>query len=158
MWIKRIGRAILSDYILGWIEYYRFPQLAASWGGPFNGQAARQAMVLDLLRTLPIDVFVETGTYRGTTTEFVSSHVNVPILTVEYDGRCYGYARARFWRRRNIRVTKSDSRVFLRNLTQSSHLLFKNPFFYLDAHWGADLPLSDELEIIFSLARRGRSD
>jgi hypothetical protein len=150
MWIKKIGKAIMSDEILGWLDYYRFPQFAVSWGGPFNGQAARQAIVLELLRTLPIDIVVETGTFRGTTTEFVNSHVNVPVLTVEQDGRSYGYARARFRRHPKITLTKSDSRAFLLNLVQTGQLLDKNPFFYLDAHWGADLPLFEELEVIFS--------
>jgi predicted O-methyltransferase YrrM len=150
MWIKTVGKAILSDEMLGWLDYYRFPQLASSWGGPLNGQAARQTMVVELLRTLPIDIVVETGTYRGTTTEFLSSNANVPVLTVEVDGRYCGYARARLLRRRHTAVTRSDSRTFLLSLVRSGRLSNKNPFFYLDAHWGNAPPLLDELDIIFT--------
>jgi hypothetical protein len=150
MWIKRIGKAILPDEILGWCDYYRFPQLAKIWGGPFNGQVKRQAIVLELLQTLSFDVVVETGTFRGTTTEFLSSHVSVPVLTVEQNERVYGFARARLRRHRNVTITRSDSRAFLLNLAQAGQFQGRSPFFYLDAHWGADLPLFEELEIIFS--------
>src|SRR5579862_7023560 len=62
---KRIGRQILSPSLLGYLDYYRFPKLAASWGGPFNGQRARQEIFNALLRAIPFDLIVETGTYRG---------------------------------------------------------------------------------------------
>jgi hypothetical protein len=150
MWIKQIIKAILGDEMLGWLDYYRSPELTKTWGGPFNGQVKRQAIILELLQSLWFDMVVETGAFRGTTTEFLSSHLNGPVLTVENNARFYGYVRARFRRNRNISVTNSDSRAFLSNLAQTGRLEGKRSLFYLDAHWGADLPLFEELDIVFS--------
>ena len=44
-----------------------------TWRGPFNGQNARQQIVRDLVFSLKIEQFVETGTFRGTTTEFLAN-------------------------------------------------------------------------------------
>lgn len=147
---KRIGRQIVSPSLLGYLDYYRFPNLSASWGGPFNGQRARQEIFNALLRAIPFDLIVETGTYRGTTTEYLATASDLPVLTVEADERLYGFARRRLRRYANVTVTHQDSRRFLEELLAAKTLPAKTPLFYLDAHWGQDLPLFGELRTIFS--------
>jgi hypothetical protein len=146
---KQMARRMISPSILGWLDYYRFPKFAESWGGPFNGQRFRQQIFNDLLGAVRFDLVVETGTYRGTTTEYMATVSRSPVLTVEADARAYGFSRARLGRFSNITGTNEDSRVFLNRLLDGKELSRRTPFFYLDAHWDADLPLFEELKAIF---------
>jgi hypothetical protein len=94
---------------------------------------------------------VETGTHLGTTTEFMAQ-TGLPVYTIEADPRSYGFACTRFWRTPNITLLYGDSRAGLRKLLDGSlrEMSHRTLFFYLDAHWNADLPLAEELEIVFS--------
>jgi len=65
---------------------------------------------------------------------------NLPVVTIENDRRNYGFARARLRNFENVELRLGDSRFRLNELP---HL-----FAYLDAHWDADLPLAEELEIV----------
>ena len=136
--------------MLGAIEYARYPDRAAAWGGPFNGQPFRQALFRALIRQLEPAAIVETGTYLGTTTEFLAE-TGLPVFTIEADPHRYGFARARLWRRRNVTLLHDDSRAALRTLFDGPLRGFANHilFFYLDAHWNDDLPLVEELDIVF---------
>jgi hypothetical protein len=151
---KRLAKRFLSPSLLGWLDYYRFPEHAASWGGPFNGQHFRQTIFKELLGAVRFDLIVETGTFRGTTTEYLASVSNLPVLTVEADKRQHGFARARLRRFANITTANEDSRVFLTRLLEGNRISGQTPFFYLDAHWGQDLPLFEELKTIFDRCPR----
>jgi hypothetical protein len=79
------------------------------------------------------------------------AETGLPIYTIERDPRHFGFARARLWWKPNVKLRHGDSRMELTRL-------FKGPlenvgnaslFFYLDAHWNGDLPLAEEIEIIF---------
>jgi predicted O-methyltransferase YrrM len=143
-------RSLLGDQLLGAIEYARYPERAAAWGGPFNGQLFRQALFRELIGQLQPAAIVETGTYLGTTTEFMAD-TGLPVFTIEAHPRRYGFSRARFLRRRNVTLLHDDSRAGLRTLFDGPlrDLADRTVFFYLDAHWNDDLPLADELDIIF---------
>ena len=109
-------------------------------------------MFRDLVAGLKPCAIAETGTYRGTTTEFMAQ-TGLPIYTVEANPANYGFVRARFWRTYNITPVCGDSRPALgelldgplRDITRHHTL-----FFYLDAHWNEDLPLAEEIDIAFS--------
>ena len=126
----------------------RRPNLSGSWGGPMNGQRGRQGIVRQIFRSIPVEAVVETGTFRGTTSQFLADVSGVTVYTVEAHERYFRYATKRLVDR-DIRVAHQDSRSFLRNLTQELGPE-STVFFYLDAHWGEDLPLVEELEIIAS--------
>ena len=149
--IKSIARRLISERIVGHLDYYRFPERGHIWGGPFNGQQSRAALFRSLMDHLSPAAIVETGAYLGTTTEFFADFSR-PVFTVENDPRAYGFARARLWKRRNVILLPGDSRQALRKLLDGPRLSLRasTVFFYLDAHWSADLPLAEELEIIFS--------
>jgi hypothetical protein len=123
------------------------PALQFRWGGPFNGQAERRATFLEMLDRLKPAGLIETGTYRGTTTEFMAQHFAGPIHSCEIDRRCFQGCSRRLARFPQVELMQSDSRIFLRyvlaKLKPTAPLLV-----YLDAHWWDDLPLREEIEII----------
>ena len=154
---KRVLRRLLSrqtirkvQQTIGIINYIRSPDLGAEWG-PFNGQTARQALFVDIIANTRPHAIVETGTSLGATTELMSQ-TGLPVFTVELYPRSYGFARARFWRKQNIKLLHGDSRTALRRLFDGPlHALSSRTlFFYLDAHGDDDLPLAEEIDLVFS--------
>jgi hypothetical protein len=146
--MKPVVKRLLGERVLGMMDYYRYPEWRSSWGGAMNGQDHRKKMVEAFIRDVPLDAIVETGTYRGTTTSYLASLTPLPIYTVEYDVRTQGFGALALLRFRNVHRFGGDSRKFLRTLASNPKLSGKTIFFYLDAHWGEDLPLAEELDII----------
>jgi hypothetical protein len=101
-----------------------------------------------LVERLQPAAIVETGTYLGTTTEWMAGF-QVPIFTCERSMEHFGFARARLSALPNVTVALADSREFLRGLLAMP--LGAPAIFYLDAHGDADLPLADEIHVIFAL-------
>ena len=122
-------------------------ELQKSWGGPFNGQAKRCALFLDLLKLTQPAAILETGTYRGTTTQYMAEHFHGPIYTCEIEPRFFLQSQMKLSSNDCVTVVESDLRAFLEDVLISK--VGDGPvFFYLDAHWSEDLPLRQELEII----------
>jgi predicted O-methyltransferase YrrM len=123
-------------------------ELQRSWGGPMNGQRGRAEAFLALITAIEASAIVETGTYRGTTTEWMAANFHDPIYTCEIDPRMYYQAREKLGGYSNVTCVLQDSREFLRavlpKLERERAVLF-----YLDAHWQEDLPLQEELALIF---------
>jgi hypothetical protein len=152
--IKDVVKSFLGETVLGWLDFIRNPNMPPSWGGPFNGQKFRQRIFFDIHYCFPIKAIVETGTFRGTTTALFAA-TSLPVYTTELHPRYFSYSKMHFMFNRNIiHLYKNDSRSFLRELENDSSVSKEDVFFYLDAHWGADLPLREELEIIFSKWKR----
>lgn len=136
----------LSPEKAAWLDLHR-PSVRSSWGwGPLNGQVGRQQILRDLARAVAFDEVVETGTYRGNSTEFFAHVLGVPIHTVEAHPRYHHYAKMRLAPYPEITVELGDSREVLRRLGERAGE--PTTLFYLDAHWEQDLPLREELEII----------
>lgn len=112
-----------------------------------NGQRWRCLMFAELVHKTAPKAIVETGTYLGTTTEWLAAF-QLPVFTCEAHPENYGFSKARLQATPNVRVVKTDSRNFLTRLLSGPFGEGTN-LFYLDAHWNADLPLAEELEIIF---------
>jgi len=76
----------------------------------------------------------------------------LPIFTIEAQYPQLRFARARLWRQRNVTLLHGDSRAALRSLFNGPlrSLAGRPLFFYLDAHWNDDLPLAEELDIVFA--------
>ncbi len=125
----------------------RRPQYSQSWGGPLNGQKHRREIVREIAREFRPAHVIETGTYRGTSTEFFSAVFGVPVDTAEANERFYEYSARRLAGDTAITVHRGDSREFLRACAAVAEPE-RPTFFYLDAHWHSDLPLADELRII----------
>ena len=108
-------------------------------------------MFLDIIERTRCEAIVETGTYCGTTTLFLAS-VGLLVYSGESNPRSYAYSRLRLFRYRDrIRLYEGDSRDFLRLLSRDETFPRGRVFFYLDAHWSSNLPLREELEIIFTV-------
>jgi hypothetical protein len=142
------------DPVKGIFEYYFRPGVRDPFGGPFNAQRGRQNIFLELVQVANPNAIVETGTFRGTTTEFMAAKSRLPVYTVEVHPQFYHFAKLRLRAQRLVRVSRGDSRSFIRQLTKDASVPKENVFFYLDAHWGADLPLREEVEMIAGAWKR----
>jgi hypothetical protein len=132
----------------------RSGSLAARRYEPFNGQARRIEIVDELLQTIDFRAIVETGSYRGATTEHLRARSALPIFTVEREPRFFHYCRLRFRHDPQVHVRPGDSRAMLEELASSADFPHERVFFYLDAHWGEDLPLADELRLVAQTFRQ----
>lgn len=136
----------LPDALLGRIDYYRHPEMANHWGGPFNGQSSRQQTCLSLIRACNFEFIVETGTFRGSTTLFLAQNADgAAVYSCEHSGRNFHFAKRRLRGVPKIFLFNADSPKFVRDLKipRRARILF-----YLDAHWGEKLPLPKELALI----------
>lgn len=136
-------------FLRGAAKYYLRPEQRVSWGGPFNGQQRRQELFCEVARKLGVQSIVETGAFRGTTTEYMSSATGLEVWTTETNHESFGFCLARFVWAPRIHLRCSDSRRFLSH-TVAKRLGGRRLLFYLDAHWYEDLPLAEELGIVFS--------
>ncbi len=123
------------------------PEPFGWWSNPFNGQSGRTKFILDLLKTIPFSAILETGTFRGNTTRFFGENFKGPIHTCDIEARWVMTAKHKLASFASIEVEQCDARAFL-----ARHLASKDAplFIYLDAHWGVDLPLAEELGLIIA--------
>lgn len=130
------------------LKYHFDPSFGKEFGGPFNGQKLRRQIFIDLSKKFAFQAIVETGTFRGTTTKFIAQNSDAPVYTVEANLRVFYYAQKHLRSISNIHPRLGDSRAFLGELIADTDFPKQNIFFYLDAHWNADLPLYEEVEMI----------
>jgi predicted O-methyltransferase YrrM len=130
--------------------------LKAPFYGPFNGQQMRQAIFSQMVTLMRPATIFETGTFRGTSTAFMAGTApDAHLYSCELEINFFRFASAQLRDYPNVTVVNLDSRSFLRRYVP----LFSRPdtpsLFYLDAHWDADdLPLLEELKIVFAAAPR----
>jgi len=148
--IKEVARQWLGDRMLGRFDYYRFPERRLAWGGAFNGQTNRSQIFKAIMAHAQPAAIIETGTHLGTTTKYMAE-TGLPVYTIEGHPRYFGFARSRLWWKRNVKLREGDSRTELSKLFEGPLIKLVNSplFFYLDAHWDEDLPLAEEIDIIF---------
>ena len=123
------------------------PKYVASEDVGFNGQRIRKSIFQELLSVFAVECIVETGTWIGNTTGFMAEVSGLPVYTSEANRRFYTVAKMRLAQFSDIHFELSDSRVFLKKLTESD-IVERSTFFYLDAHWYKDLPLYEEIDLI----------
>jgi len=122
------------------------------WGFAMNGQTSRLEAVRQMMHALQVSRVVETGTFRGTTAEWFAQF-GLPVETVEASERFFVFSKARLAKFKNVEITLGSSVPFLAERakkTRGSEI----QLFYLDAHWHGDLPLRQELQLIFSTYNR----
>jgi predicted O-methyltransferase YrrM len=118
------------------------------WGG-FHRDRVYRALMLDLLDALPFTSFVETGTFRGYSTEVVARHrPALPVFTVEVVESTYQRSARALRRYANVTPMLGSSDRVVRQLLVAEQRLGPFPLFYLDAHWQTFWPLRDELSAI----------
>lgn len=126
-------------------------QSGAGFG--FNGDVLRAAVVRGSFEAANCTVFLETGTFRAATTLLAARLFHCPVYTSELNPRFWALAAARCAPMPRVHPKLADSRAFLRDMARALPT-DAVPFVYLDAHWNDDLPLQEEIEIIFSAWQR----
>jgi hypothetical protein len=112
-------------------------------------------LVEQLKKVLPLDVFVETGTFKGDTIQSVLPFFR-KLVTVELSPQLWKDAAARFAGESRVEVLLGSSPEFLSAVDHDASVLF-----WLDAHWciaentsgeHSQCPLLDEIRAIGRLA------
>jgi hypothetical protein len=152
--IKSLALQAIGPKNAGRVDYLLNRKSKDAWG-PLNGQRFRQQVYLEIMSRIAFNAIVETGTFRGTSTEFFAKS-GLPVYTVEIDPRAYGYSCLRFRTRKDqIHVCEGNSPDFLRHLSDLPGFPKSRVFFYLDAHVQDSSryhkpPLIEELTIIYT--------
>jgi predicted O-methyltransferase YrrM len=147
--VKGFVRGVLGETLTGILDYLAAPGARRTWEGPFNDQAFRQKIFEELITGIGFSAIVETGTFHGATTRYLSAASRMPVYSAELHQRFFAYARTRFLFRRAIHLVRSDARSFLHSILGARDFAAGRIFFYLDAHWENDVPLREEIRIIF---------
>jgi hypothetical protein len=117
------------------------------WGG-FHKDRIYRALMLDLLNAFEFSSFVETGTFRGHSTELVASRfTKLPVFTTEVVESSYTRSKEFLGRYPNITCILGSSNEVVKKLLDEK-TIGPRPLFYLDAHWQSYWPLRDELKHI----------
>jgi len=149
--IKSLIRKLIGDSRLGWLDYFRSSDADRNWSGPFNGQHFREKMFNAILLNISPAFIVETGTFRGVTTEYFAQSSEVSVFSIESNARNFGFASARLRPVRDrVSIYLGDSVSVLKHLFSRRCLPDGRGFFYLDAHWYNHLPLREEVDLIFA--------
>jgi predicted O-methyltransferase YrrM len=146
---RAIDRVAIPPPLLGAIDYYARFKSVCKRTPPLNGQVERVRILDDLFCALDLACVVETGTFRGSSTEWFAQRYRKPVYTCEEHPRFFVFSRLRLKRFPNVHLAKSDSRAFLQRLACAQDFPDGRALFYLDAHWGDDLPLVEELHVVF---------
>jgi hypothetical protein len=101
-----------------------------------------ESIVNRLLQNYSITTFVETGTYRGTTTVWASRNFN-KVYTIEKSEDLWKAAKSKFSELNNVNFLLGDSREIIKSLVSEL-----NPpiLFWLDAHWSGGVTYGEEDE------------
>jgi predicted O-methyltransferase YrrM len=115
---------------------------------PFNADPECATYVKKLLTDLRINMAVETGTFHGTTTQWLARHIP-KVHTVEISEH-YRNIAMKFFQKEcpNIKFHLGNSpsvlqKVILPNISSNDRVVY-----YLDAHWNQYWPILDELNAI----------
>jgi hypothetical protein len=95
------------------------------------------------------DVFIETGTFKGQTTEWAAEQFE-KVITIEIESDLFKETSRRLANHQNIEFHLGDSRETLENVLPT--LTGSKPLIWLDAHAcgdeATDSPLLEEIEIV----------
>lgn len=114
----------------------------------FNGQKARKRLFENLVEKYNFASLVETGTFLGDSTGYMAATTGIPVYSCERNPSLYALARYRLKDVPRVSLSHMDSRAFLHGLSARPEIVGGACFFYLDAHWGKDVPLNEEIAII----------
>jgi hypothetical protein len=111
----------------------------------FNGAPEIGDFIQTLKNEYQIDVAIETGTYFGNTTRFLSSCFD-EVHTIEISNEFYQKSAESLQDCKNVHCHLGSSEKVLHE--KLPELKNKRILFYLDAHWNEFWPLLDELQEI----------
>ena len=111
----------------------------------FNRAPEIGNLIQSLGKDFHIEAAVETGTWKGETTRFLSSCFD-EVHTIEISDEHYKNAIETLKDRPNVHLHLGSSEKVMHEILPA--LSSKRTIFYLDAHWNEYWPLLDELEEI----------
>lgn len=123
-------------------------------GVGLNGSMNRKRIFEEMLRKFDLSFVIETGTYLGDSAGYFADTSKLPVYSSEINPILHSLAKMRLKERPGIHLVRSDSRKFLKEISGNPDVVEKECFFYLDAHWGKDCPLAEEISIIASRWRK----
>lgn len=110
-----------------------------------------QNIALGLIVDYGLTVFVETGTFEGTTAAWAAENFT-QVITIEVNPRWHQYASDKYDAFDNVRFVLGDSRT---ELPKALEYLNRRALVWLDAHWTRnvlgqqmDCPIRQELEAL----------
>lgn len=110
----------------------------------FNGDIFLAKEFLKLRDKYGIKTVIETGTYKGGTTRWLSDNFE-RVITVELNDTYFKEAQKNLHSRKNVIMLQGNTSEILPHLLGNRDVII-----FLDAHWNAYNPLLDELDIIMS--------
>jgi 16S rRNA A1518/A1519 N6-dimethyltransferase RsmA/KsgA/DIM1 with predicted DNA glycosylase/AP lyase activity len=119
--LRPLVKPILGERVVAKINYKRGVRLKASWEGVFNKQHGRKEIFDEIVEHFDPATIVETGTFRGTTTEYMSG-TTANVFSLEFDPSNAGYAQARLAKFKNVQVINLDSRSGHKHLIRTKKL------------------------------------
>jgi hypothetical protein len=115
-----------------------------------NGSMNRKRLFVELLAKYDFSCVIETGTYLGDSAGYFADASKITVHSSEINPLLHSLAKVRLKGKPGIHLVRSDSRKFLLEMSGNPDVVRKECFFYLDAHWGKDCPLAEEISIIAS--------
>jgi hypothetical protein len=89
-------------------------------------------LVKEVKKKFLLDVFIETGTFKGDTIENVKD-IFKNIYSVEISNEYFKLAYEKFKAFEHIKIVESNSPSFIKSL--KNEFINKSVLFWLDAHW-----------------------
>lgn len=125
---------------------------AGNASNAFHGDEQWKTMVKKITDAVSPTSVVETGTYKGDTTEYLAKISPNPIFTCEVIGMYRRESKRRLKPYKQVNLLRGSSAALIQKLVAGKQL-GGIPLFFLDAHWYGYWPLKDEMEIISRLPK-----
>lgn len=106
----------------------------------------KEKIVKQYAKLFPVNIFIETGTYRGQMIEAVKTNFNT-IYSIELDKTIANTAKYIFFKSKNITIINGDSSRVLPKLLKNIKLPC---LFWLDAHYSYKTPIIEELKCVLN--------
>jgi len=113
----------------------------------------KKELSIDIVNDFKPDYAIETGTYFGTSTIYLSGLVKEFTYTVEINEKYARIAKKRFEQNYSdlkIECILGDSKVEVRKILNTIPSQNLNVIAYLDAHWIGKVPTSTEIEELYN--------
>lgn len=110
----------------------------------FNRDIYLQKKFIDIKKFFDIDTVIETGTYQGNTTLWLSKNFKT-VYTIECNAQYFNDAFSKIGQVPNIKMELGESPKFLQNVLPS--IDENKTIIFLDAHWYSN-PVLKELNAI----------
>lgn len=142
-----IQSLIKNPFTVELLRRFRNISIGPDWNA-FHRDQIYRALMLEVLAAMPVSSFVETGTWRGDSTQMIARrYPKLPIYTSEVVKETFERARAVLKKYPNVTQDLGSSDAFVQKLIADKRI-GDRPFFFLDAHWQTYWPLRNELRHI----------